>query len=190
MAEYSADLTRCLEVLREGGLILYPTDTIWGIGCDACNAEAVAKVYALKQREESKSLIVLMGGQMMVSAYVDEVPTVAWDMLDCADKPLTLILDGARNLAPNLVAADGSIALRIPNDDFCEELVRRYRRPLVSTSANISGHPAPKTFADVDQAIIKGVDHVVLYRQDEARPAKPSSIVRLRKDLRVEIIRP
>lgn len=190
MRPYDDDLKECLDVLRRGGIILYPTDTIWGVGCDATNAEAVQRIYQLKRRDEAKSLLALVASPGMLAAYFDAVPSVAYDLIDCADHPLTLILDGAKNLAPNMIAPDGSLGLRVTAEPFTRDLCTRLKRPLVSTSANLSGQPAPATFADVADDIKGGVDYVVRYRQDDLTPAQPSSIVRLHNDLRVEIIRP
>lgn len=186
---FNDDIKQALETLNKGGLILYPTDTIWGIGCDATNAEAVAKVYALKQRSESKSLITLFDCAQRAAGYVDEIPDVAYDMMELTDKPLTLILDGAKNMAKNLIAEDGSIAIRITEEKFSHELCMRFRRPLVSTSANISGQPSAAIFSEVSQEIIDGVDYVVKYRQDDTTKSKPSSIVRLGRGGLVKIIR-
>ena len=141
---YKEDIDRAIAVMQQGGVIVYPTDTIWGIGCDATNEEAVRKVYALKQRDDSKALITLVDSEAKIEFYVREVPEVAWQLIEVADKPLTIIYDGARNLAPNLIAADGSVALRITREPFSRELCRRFRKAIVSTSANISGAPAPK----------------------------------------------
>lgn len=183
------DIKKCLEVLRNGGLILYPTDTVWGIGCDATNSEAVAKVYALKQRDDSKSLIVLFDTVQRVQGYVERMPDVAYDMIDLSDRPLTLILDGAKNMATNLIAADGSVGIRVTNEKFSHDLCARFRKPLVSTSANISGQPSAAIYSEISQAIIDGVDYVVKYRQDDNTKKKPSSIVKLSSNGLVKIIR-
>lgn len=184
------DIKAALEVLQKGGIILYPTDTIWGIGCDACNAEAVKRVYALKNREDSKSMLVLMENAALLDRYVDEVPEIAFDLIELTDKPLTIIYDGAKNLAPNLIADDGSIGIRITSEAFTRELIRRFKRPIVSTSANISGNPSPANFSEIDPAVINGVDYVVNYRQDETAKAKPSGIIKLGRSGEVKVIRP
>lgn len=183
------DIKQALEVLQRGGVILYPTDTIWGIGCDACNEEAVRKVYAIKNREDSKSMLVLMENVALLDRYVDEVPEVAFDLIELTDKPLTIIYDGAKNLASNLIAADGSIGIRITREAFSSELIRRFKRPIVSTSANVSGNPSPACFAEIDQQIIDSVDYVVKYRQDDTQKAAPSGIIKLGRSGQVKVIR-
>ena len=175
--------------MQQGGVIVYPTDTIWGIGCDATNEEAVRKVYALKQRDDSKALITLVDSEAKIEFYVREVPEVAWQLIEVADKPLTIIYDGARNLAPNLIAADGSVALRITREPFSRELCRRFRKAIVSTSANISGAPAPKTFADISEDILSGADYVCSSRREEDIPHVPSSIIKLGAGGEVKVIR-
>lgn len=183
------DIKLALEVLQKGGVILYPTDTIWGIGCDACNEEAVRKVYAIKNREDSKSMLVLMENVALLDRYVDEVPEIAFDLIELTDKPLTIIYDGAKNLATNLIAADGSIGIRITSEAFSAELIRRFKRPIVSTSANVSGNPSPACFADIDPKIIESVDYVVKYRQDDTQKAAPSGIIKLGRNGEVKVIR-
>lgn len=175
--------------MREGGVILYPTDTVWGIGCDATNAEAVAKVYKIKHRDDSKALICLVDSDARLQRYVKRVPDVAWQLLDCADKPTTVILDGAVNLAENLIADDGSIALRITKESFSHELCYRFQKAIVSTSANISGEPAAQNFCDISQEIIDAVDYVCWSRRQEHKPHTPSSIIKLGMDGAVKIIR-
>lgn len=175
--------------MRKGGVILYPTDTVWGIGCDATNAEAVAKVYKIKHRDDSKALICLVDSDARLQRYVRRVPDVAWQLLDCADKPTTVILDGAVNLAENLIAEDGSIALRITKEAFSHELCYRFQKAIVSTSANISGEPAAQNFCDISQEIIDAVDYVCWSRRQEHKPHTPSSIIKLGVDGEVKIIR-
>ena len=186
---YKEDIDRAIAVMQQGGVIVYPTDTIWGIGCDATNEEAVRKVYALKQRDDSKALITLVDSEAKIEFYVREVPEVAWQLIEVADKPLTIIYDGARNLAPNLIAADGSVALRIAREPFSRELCRRFRKAIVSTSANISGAPAPKTFADISEDILSGADYVCSSRREEDIPHVPSSIIKLGAGGEVKVIR-
>ena len=186
---YKEDIDRAIAVMQQGGVIVYPTDTIWGIGCDATNEEAVRKVYALKQRDDSKALITLVDSEAKIEFYVREVPEVAWQLIEVADKPLTIIYDGARNLAPNLIAADGSVALRITREPFSRELCRRFRKAIVSTSANISGAPAPKTFADISVDILSGADYVCSSRREEDIPHVPSSIIKLGAGGEVKVIR-
>lgn len=189
-AEYDEDLRQAVVTLRRGGLILYPTDTVWGIGCDATNSEAVAKVFALKQRAEAKSMLVLVDSASRARNYVKEIPDVAYDMLDIADKPLTLILDNALGLAPNLIAEDGSVGIRVTNEKFSHDLCYKFMKAVVSTSANISGHPAAAIYPEIEQEIIDGVDYVVRYRRDDTKRSKPSSIVKLKADGQVTVIRP
>lgn len=184
------DIKAALEVLKSGGIILYPTDTIWGIGCDACNAEAVKRVYAIKNRVDSKSMLVLMENAALLDRYVDEVPEVAFDLIELSDKPLTIIYDGAKNLASNLIAEDGSIGIRITSEAFTSELIRKFKRPIVSTSANISGNPSPANFSEIDASIIEAVDYVVKYRQEETAKATPSGIIKLGRGGQVKVIRP
>lgn len=183
------DIKNAVEVLRKGGVILYPTDTVWGIGCDATNAEAVARVYKIKQRDDSKALICLVDSDGRLQRYVRQVPEVAWQLLDCADKPTTVILDGAVNLAENLIADDGSIALRITKETFSKELCYRFQKAIVSTSANISGEPTAQNYRDIAPEIIEAVDYVCFTRRHEHLPHKPSSIIKLGMGGEVEIIR-
>lgn len=183
------DIKKAFEVLVSGGLILYPTDTIWGIGCDATNEEAVHRVYELKRRVDSKALITLLDNPIKLDYYIDEVPSLAWDLIELSEKPLTIIYDGARNVAPNLMAEDGSLAIRVTKEKFSQELCRRFRKALVSTSANISGEPAPANFDDISEEIKQGVDYIVKYRQEDASKSKASSIIKLGKTGEVKIIR-
>lgn len=183
------DIKNAIEVMKQGGVILYPTDTVWGIGCDATNAEAVAKVYKIKKRDDSKALICLVDSDARLQRYVRNVPNVAWDILDIATKPTTIILDGAKNLAPNLIAEDGSIALRITKEPFSHELCYRFQKPLVSTSANISGEPPAANYNDISQELLDTVDYVCFSRRQEHKPHTPSSIIKLKEDGEVTIIR-
>lgn len=183
------DIKKAFEVLVSGGLILYPTDTIWGIGCDATNEEAVHRVYELKRRVDSKALITLLDNPIKLDYYIDEVPSLAWDLIELSEKPLTIIYDGARNVAPNLMAEDGSLAIRVTKEKFSQELCKRFRKALVSTSANISGEPAPANFDDISEEIKQGVDYIVKYRQEDASKSKASSIIKLGKTGEVKIIR-
>ena len=183
------DIRKAVEVMRQGGVILYPTDTVWGIGCDATNAEAVKKVYAIKQRDDSKALICLVDSDARLQRYVRDVPDVAWQLIDCCDRPTTLILDGAVNLAPNLIAADGSIGIRITQEAFSKELCYRFQKAVVSTSANISGEPAAQNYRDIDPRIIEAVDYVCWSRRQEHQPHQPSSIIKLGRGGEVTIIR-
>jgi L-threonylcarbamoyladenylate synthase len=183
------DIRKACEVMRNGGIILYPTDTIWGIGCDATNEEAVKKIYKLKQRDDSKSMLVLLDNPVKLQYYVTDVPEIAWNLIELTDKPLTIIYEGARNLAAGLIAADGTIGIRITGELFSRELCRQFRKPIVSTSANISGQPAPARFSQISREIIDGVDYVVKYRQKEQTDTKTSSIIRLARNGTIQIIR-
>jgi L-threonylcarbamoyladenylate synthase len=174
---FEDDIGQCLQVLRSGGLILYPTDTVWGIGCDATNAGAVEKVYKLKQRPDEKAMIVLVADEKDVMNHVAGPDLQVFDYLQKTKKPTTVIYDGAIGFAENLVGRDGSIAIRICRDEFCKHLIKRFRRPLVSTSANISGQPFPKNFAEISREIKDGVDYIVRYRQDDINIAGPSSLI-------------
>jgi L-threonylcarbamoyladenylate synthase len=183
------DIKKALEVLKQGGIILYPTDTIWGLGCDATNAEAVKRIYSIKQRDDSKSMLVLMENPGFLSNYVNVVPEIAYDLIELTDKPLTIIYSGAKNLASNLISQDGSVGIRIASDDFCKNLISRFRKPIVSTSANISGNPAPANFSEIDDQIKNAVDYVVQYRQDDYSKSQASSIIKLGPNGEIEIIR-
>lgn len=183
------DIKKACEVLKNGGIILYPTDTIWGIGCDATNEEAVNRIYLLKQRDDSKSMLVLTDNPAKLQTYIQDVPDIAWDLIDLTDKPLTIIYEGARNLAANLISSDGSIGIRITDEVFSRELCRQFRKPIVSTSANISGESPPSRFSQISPEIKNGVDYVVTFRQKEHNDAKPSGIVKLGKNGTIKIIR-
>ncbi len=183
------DLKQALEVLRNGGLILYPTDTIWGIGCDATNADAVKRIYELKQRADSKSMLVLMDNTAKLSGYVNDIPEVAFDMAELTTKPLTIIYDNAKNIAANLLAEDGSVGIRITDEEFSKQLCSRFKKPIVSTSANISGEASPQNFDQISELVKAGVDYVVKFRQEETKNPAPSSIIKLTKDGQVTIIR-
>jgi len=189
MELFDDDVVNALKVLREGGVILYPTDTIWGIGCDATNAAAVKRVYEIKQREDSKSMLVLLENPNFILSYIEEMPEVAWDLIDFSVKPTTIIYDNAKNLAPNLVAEDGSIGIRITKEAFTSKLLQRFRKPLVSTSANISGQPSPQKFDDISEELKSKVDYIVKYRQEEQTNPAPSSIIKLGTSGLIKIIR-
>jgi L-threonylcarbamoyladenylate synthase len=183
------DIRKAVDVMRKGGVILYPTDTVWGIGCDATNEEAVRKVYGIKQRDDSKALICLVDSDARLQRYVRDVPDVAWQIIDCCDRPTTLILDGAVNLAPNLIAEDGSIGIRITQEPFSKELCYRFQKAIVSTSANISGEPAAQNYCDIDPRVLEAVDYVCWSRRQEHKPHTPSSIIKLGRGGEVQIIR-
>ena len=187
------DIRQAVDVLRRGGVILYPTDTVWGIGCDATNAEAVKRVYEIKQRDDSKALICLVDSDARMQRYFRNVPDVAWQLIDSLKegdaKPTTLILDGAINLAQNLIAEDGSIGIRITNEPFSKELCYRFQKAIVSTSANISGEPAAQNYGDIDPRILEAVDYVCWSRRQEHKPHTPSAIIKLKENGEVTIIR-
>lgn len=187
--DFSEQVKEAVSVMRRGGVVLYPTDTVWGIGCDATNADAVARVYEIKHRVESKSLIVLLDRVERIGQYVREFPDIAWNLVDLADKPLTIIYSGAKNFAPNLIAADSTIAIRITREAFSRRLCELMRVPIVSTSANVSGEPTPKNFAEISEEILSSVDYVVKYRQDDTSKSQPSSIIKLGIGGEVNIIR-
>jgi L-threonylcarbamoyladenylate synthase len=173
------EVNKALKVVQDGGIILYPTDTIWGIGCDATNTDAVKKIFALKQRDESKSMIILLDIDNKLQSYIGEVPDIAYDLIEYAEHPLTLVMPGAKNISPSLIAEDGSVGVRVTSHPFCQQLIQRLRKPLVSTSANISGRPSPEYFSQIDQDIIDGVDYVVDIDQHSTEIKKPSTIMRL-----------
>ena len=176
------EVQSCVEVLRQGGLILYPTDTIWGIGCDATNNDAVNKVYNIKKRDPGKSMLILAADTNMVDRYINEFPEIAEELFDNSDTPLTIILPDARNLADGLAADDNSIGIRIPDDPFCQEILRRFRRPIVSTSANLSGEPSPSWFGEINPDLIEKMDYVVKWRQEEQSSSKASAIINIASD--------
>lgn len=188
-SEFQSDLAQALEVMRKGGIILYPTDTVWGIGCDATNSEAVMRIYNLKRRTDSKAMIVLVDSPAMLERHVDEMPEVAWQLIDVAVNPTTIVYDRGTGLAPELLAPDGSVGIRVTAEKFSSMLCRGLRRPLVSTSANISGSPTPQSFDEIDDEIIRGVDYVVGYRRDDNTPRRPSSVIKLSNSGEVKILR-
>ena len=183
------DIREAINIMNQGGVILYPTDTIWGIGCDATNEEAVKKVYSIKQRIDSKALITLVDNEVKVEFYVRDVPEVAWDLIEFSEKPLTIIYDNARNLAPNLLAEDGSVGIRVTKEPFSRELCMRMKRAIVSTSANISGQPSPKNFNDIPEEIKQAVDYICISRREEKKNPPASSIIKLGAGAEVTIIR-
>ena len=187
--EFEKDIESCLAALQAGGLILYPTDTIWGIGCDATNPAAVSKVYALKQRVAAKSLIVLMADERDILKYTSQPDLRIFDFLQTVQKPTTVIYEGAIGLADNLINADGTVAIRLVVDAFCRHLIKRFRKPLVSTSANLSGEPPPAFFREIDPRIGAGVDYIVQHRRDDETPREPSAIVKWNADASITVIR-
>jgi L-threonylcarbamoyladenylate synthase len=186
--DINQEILNAYEVIKEGGIILYPTDTVWGIGCDATNPEAVAKIYKLKQRVETQSMICLMNGEKMMYNVFKEIPEVAWQIMDLSENPTTIILDKPRNVAPNIIAPDNTLGIRIVKEPFCFKLMERMKKPLVSTSANLSGQPTPKSFKEISPEIIKGVDYVVNLHHDKIG-GKPSTIIKLTNDSQVKVIR-
>ena len=188
--DFTIDVERSLDILHAGGIILYPTDTVWGSGCDATNAAAVQKIYELKQRPGSKSMIVLLADERDLLQYVAHADLAVFDYLDKVSKPTTVIYEGALGLADNLVGEDGTIAIRIVQETFCKHLIKRFRKPIVSTSANLSGEPTPATFGAISDTIKSQVDYIVQYRQQDIAPAQPSSVVRWKRDGTVEVLRP
>ncbi len=183
------DLKCAVETLKNGGIILYPTDTIWGIGCDANNPEAVDRIYRLKKRPDRKSMLVLLGNENQLEQYIREIPEIVWQLLKVAENPITIVYPGAKNLAPNLIAENESIGIRIPKDDFCLELLHRFRRPVVSTSANVSGQPSPSFYNEISKEIKDGVDYIVKWRQNDNKKLLPSSILEVGPGGEIRIIR-
>jgi L-threonylcarbamoyladenylate synthase len=189
MINFENDILNCLKVLRDGGTILYPTDTIWGLGCDATNEEAIEKIYEIKKRPAEKSLIVLVADERQVLQHVANPDLAVFDWLKKTPKPTTVIYEGAIGLADNIVADDGTIAIRICTDNFCKQLIKRFGKPIVSTSANLSGEAAAKNFSEIDQEIKNSVGYVVQYKQDDISVAQPSSLIKWKKDGSIEILR-
>lgn len=183
------DIKNAVKVLRQGGVILYPTDTIWGIGCDATNESAVKRIFEIKRREDSHSMLVLTDSEAKLERYANDIPAVAYDLIEFSTKPLTIIYSNAKNLAPNLIASDGSIGIRVTREEFSRRLCEAFRMPIVSTSANISGMPSAANFSEISEEIKGAVDYVVGYRQDDKSKAKASSIIKLEPSGVVKIIR-
>ncbi len=188
MDKFTEEINACLKVLEEGGLILYPTDTVWGIGCDATNEEAVRKVYTLKNRDDSKALICLVANDAMLERHIDKVPELAYDIMDLSTKPTTVIYDRPKSVAKNLIAEDNTLAIRVASDKFCKYLINKFRKPVVSTSANVSDEPSPKGFHEISESILKGVDYVVNLPPENPN-AVPSAIIKLGNDGTVKVIR-
>lgn len=187
---FEDDIENCLQVLHNGGTILYPTDTVWGIGCDATNEKAVEKIYKIKKRNEEKSMIILVADEEDILEYTDHPDAVIFDYIKGIHKPTTVIYEDARNVAKNLVNEDGSIGIRLVNDPFCQALIRSFGKPIVSTSSNISGYPPPSFFEDIDYEIKNGVNYIVQHRQDDRTLALPSTVIKLSKDGEVTLLRP
>ena len=189
MNNFQEDIKQAIEVLNKGGIILYPTDTIWGIGCDATNQEAVQHIYELKKRIDSKSMLVLMDSENKLQGYLTDIPEITWDLLEFADKPMTIIYPYAKNLAENLIAEDGSIGIRVSKDNFNQQLIGRFKKPIVSTSANISGESSPAKFDEISDEIKAGVDYITNWRQDDVKESKASQIIKFSKDGSFVILR-
>jgi L-threonylcarbamoyladenylate synthase len=183
------EIKNALAVLHKGGTILYPTDTVWGLGCDARNKEAVNKLFKIKERAEYKSMVVLVSDEKMINRYVKEVPAIAWDLIEAAEEPLTVIYPDGRMLASTIIAADGSVGIRIVRDEFCKNLIHKFGKPIVSTSANISGETAPNSFNDIKIDIMNKVDYIVNLRQKEINNTKPSTIIKIAMNGEIKIIR-
>ncbi|MFC4212605.1 L-threonylcarbamoyladenylate synthase [Pedobacter lithocola] len=183
------EINKALETLKSGGVILYPTDTIWGLGCDATNPDAVDKILKIKNRPKEKSVIILLDNDNKIQSYINEVPEVAYDLIEYAENPLTIIFSGAKNLAANVINEDGSVGIRVVKHDFCTALIQRFRKPIVSTSANLSGEPSPKNFDDVSASITKAVDYIVDFEQEDRTLRKPSTIMKLAPGGQFEFIR-
>ena len=189
MISWEEDIRNACQTMQKGGLILYPTDTIWGIGCDATNEEAVRRVYELKRRVDNKAMLVLVDSAARLETYVEEVPDIAWNLIEVADGPLTIIYDKGRNLASNLLGEDGSVGIRVTQEAFSQKLCFQFRKPLVSTSANVSGEPSPANCGEISDIIKQGVDYIVNYRQDDRQKAAPSHIIKLSKGGLFQLIR-
>lgn len=185
----SGDLRQALETLRTGGVILYPTDTIWGLGCDALNPQALARINEIKGRDAGKNAIILLENDNQLQSYVEEVPEVAYELIEYTDRPLTIVYSGAKNLPEQLIAEDGSIGIRIVDHPFCSQLIQRFRRPIVSTSANFSGQASPRNFLEIDPDILDQVDYVVQYGQDNPELGQASIIMKLEPGGRFEFLR-
>jgi len=186
---FDEDINESLTTLKKGGIILYPTDTIWGLGCDPTNPAAVEKIFKIKSREQGKSMMIIVDGEAMLERYLNEVPEIAWELISVSDDPLTIIYSGGKNLAPGICGDDGSVGIRICRDEFCRELIKRFRKPLVSTSANFSGKPSPEKFSEIESSLIAATDYVVKYRQDDMRKYTPSPVIKIDPDGTVKIIR-
>jgi L-threonylcarbamoyladenylate synthase len=186
---FEEDIKESLNTLRNGGVILYPTDTVWGLGCDATNSAAVEKIFKIKSREEGKSLLVIVNSEQMIDRYVMEVPEIAYELMSVSDTPLTIIYPSGKNLASGVCASDGSVGIRICMDDFCNELISRFRKPIISTSANLSGSPTPGNFTEIEESIIGMVDYVVNYRQDDRQKQTASPVIKIGSNGTIKIIR-
>lgn len=189
MIDFREEISKAVDCLTNGGIIIYPTDTIWGIGCDATNKEAVQRIYSLKKRTDSKSMLVLLDNDVKLRNFVKDVPDIAYDLAELSEKPLTIIYDGAQNLAQNLLAEDGSVGIRITREAFSKNLCARFKKPIVSTSANFSGEPSPSIFSEISKEILEAADYIVNYRRNDNTKAKPSGIIKIKSTGEVKIIR-
>jgi L-threonylcarbamoyladenylate synthase len=186
---FEEDLRNSLKILKEGGIILYPTDTLWGLGCDATNSAAVKKIFTIKTRSDHKSLIILVDGEQMLERYVREIPDIVFELTAVSDTPLTIIYPAGKNLAPGVCSDDGSVGIRICHDKFCQELIRRFRKPIVSTSANISGNPSPSNFDEIADNVISSVDYVVKHRQEDRRKQSSSPVIKVERNGVIKVLR-
>ncbi len=186
---FEEDIKKSLDTLRNGGVILYPTDTVWGLGCDATSQSAVDKIFKIKSRDEGKSLLLLVSTEQMIDRYVNEIPEIAYQLIEVTDTPLTIIYPGGKNLASGVCAADGSVGIRICQDDFCNELISRFRKPIISTSANFSGKPTPGNFDEIDESLIEKVEYIVKYRQDDRQKHNASPVIKIGLNGTIQIIR-
>jgi L-threonylcarbamoyladenylate synthase len=186
---FDDDITEALAILKNGGVILYPTDTVWGLGCDATSSSAVEKIFQIKSRNESKSLLILVDGEQMAERYVREIPEIAYELTSVSDTPLTIIYPAGKNLAPGICSEDGSVGIRICHDEFCRELITRFRKPIVSTSANLSGKPSPENFSEIEKSVIDSVDFVVKYRRNDLQKHSSSPVIKVELNGTIKIIR-
>lgn len=187
--DFEEDLRNSLKILKEGGVILYPTDTVWGLGCDPTNSAAVEKIFTIKSRSDSKSLIILVDGDQMLERYVRDIPEIVFELINVSDTPLTIIYPNGKNLATGVCSADGSVGLRICREIFCQELIKRFRKPIISTSANISGNPSPSNFGEIKSDIINSVDYVVKFRQEDRQKHSASPVIRVEQNGVIKVIR-
>jgi L-threonylcarbamoyladenylate synthase len=187
--KFEEDIRNCLNVLRVGGIILYPTDTIWGLGCDATNPGAVERIFKIKQREECRSLLVLVDSEAMLERYVRDIPPMASQIMSVSDQPITIIYPSSKNLAAGVPAADGSVGIRVVGDEFCQELIGRFRKPVVSTSANFSNSPSPSNFDEINPDIIALADYAVQYRREDRERHTASPVIKVEKNGVIKIIR-
>lgn len=187
--DFEEDLRNSLKILKEGGVILYPTDTVWGLGCDATNSVAVNKIFTIKSRSESLSLIILVAGEQMLERYVRDIPEIVFELIDVSDTPLTIIYPVGKNLAKGVCSDDGSVGIRICRDEFCRELIKRFQKPIVSTSANISGNPSPSVFGEIDTRIIDSSDYVVEHRQNDRQKRSASPVIKVEQNGVIRVIR-